>query len=112
MRHFVVVGILIILVAILTYVGLSAVGLMPVSASVQAGSVKDVGSIDWLWNWEVVVMCFLFALIIVPMSYSLIVFRRKEGDTSDGEHIEGNNSLEIAWTVLPLILVFTFAYIE
>jgi cytochrome c oxidase subunit II len=110
MRHYVVVGILVIVVAILTYVGLNSVGLMPVEASLQAGSINDVGSIDWLWNWEVVVMCFLFSLIAVPMFYSLIVFRRRKGDTTDAEHIEGNTTLEIAWTVLPLILVFTFAY--
>jgi cytochrome c oxidase subunit II len=110
MRHFVIVGILVIVATILTYVGLTSIDLLPVSASLQAGSISDVGSIDWLWNWEVVVMCFLFSLIIVPMFYSLVVFRRRKGDTSDGEHFEGNTTLEIAWTVLPLILVFAFAY--
>jgi len=110
MRHYVVVGILVIVVAILTYIGLSSVGLMPVEASLQAGSINTVGSIDWLWNWEVVVMCFLFSLIVVPMFYSLIVFRRRKGDTSEGEHFEGNTTLEIVWTVVPFILVFTFAY--
>ncbi len=104
MRHFVFVGILVILVASLTYVGLNAIGLMPVQASVQAIP------IDWLWNWQVVAMSFLFALIAVPMGYSLIVFRRKKGDTTDAEHIEGNTNLEIAWTVLPLFLVMVFAY--
>lgn len=110
MRHYVIVGILVIVVTILTYVGLDKVHLLPVAASLQAGSINDVGSIDWLWNWEVVVMSFLFALIVVPMAYSLIVFRRRKGDTSDAEHIEENTTLEITWTVLPLILVFTFAY--
>ena len=36
MRHFVIVGILVIVMAILTYVGLNAVGLMPVEASAQS----------------------------------------------------------------------------
>ena len=110
MRHYVIVGILVIVVTTLTYAGLYSVDLLPVAASLQAGSINDVGSIDWLWNWELVVMSFLFALIIVPMFYSLIVYRRRKGDTSDGEHIEGNTTLEIVWTVLPLILVFAFAY--
>ena len=110
MRHFVIVGILVIVATILTYVGLSSAHLLPVAASLQAGSINDAGSIDWLWNWELVVMAFLFALIIVPMAYSMIVFRRRKGDTSDAEHMEGNTKLEIAWTVLPLILVFAFAY--
>ncbi len=104
MRHFVIVGISVILLASLTYIGLNAIGLMPVAASAQAIP------IDWLWNWQVVAMSFLFSLIAVPMGYSLIVFRRKKGDTTDAEHIEGNTNLEIAWTVLPLFLVMIFAY--
>jgi cytochrome c oxidase subunit 2 len=49
-------------------------------------------------------------LIFVPMVYSLIVFRRKEGDTTDAVHMEGNTKLEITWTIVPLFLVMAFAY--
>ncbi len=104
MGHFLVVGILVIVVAVLTYFGLDAVGLMPVQASAQSVS------IDWLWNWEIIAISFLFSLIVVPMIYSLIVFRRKKGETGDGEHIEGNTPLEIGWTVVPLLIVLVFAY--
>ncbi|MBE0680275.1 MAG: cytochrome c oxidase subunit II [Anaerolineales bacterium] len=104
MQHIVIVGILVIVMAVLTYFGLDSIGLMPVEASAQAVS------IDWLWNWQVIAMSFLFALIVVPLVYSLVVFRRKKGETGDGEHIEGNTSLEIAWTVLPLFAVLAFAY--
>ena len=105
MRHFVVVGIFIVILTVLTYAGLMAVGLMPVAASAQAGP------IDWLWNLEMMVISFLSALIIVPLIYSLIVFRRKKGDTQDAEHVEGNTNLEITWTVIPLFLVMVFAYL-
>ena len=105
MRHFVIVGILVIAMAALTYFGLDAVGLMPVQASAQAIPV------DWMWNLQVIAMSFLFALIIVPLFYSLIVFRHKKGETGDGEHIEGNTPLEITWTVIPLFAVLTFAYL-
>jgi cytochrome c oxidase subunit 2 len=105
MRHFVIVGILIIAMAALTYIGLNAAGLMPVEASAQAIP------IDWLWNLQVEAMSFLFALIVVPLFYSLIVFRRRKGDTGDGEHFEGNTTLEITWTVIPLFAVLTFAYL-
>lgn len=104
MRHFIIAGILVIVAAILTYLGLDAIGLMPVQASAQAVS------IDWLWNWEVMTISFLFALIVVPIIYSLVVFRRKKGDTTDAEHIEGNTKLEIAWTIIPLFVVMIFAY--
>jgi cytochrome c oxidase subunit 2 len=56
-------------------------------------------------------MSFLFALIVVPLAYSLIVFRRRKGDVTDAAHVEGNTTLEISWTVLPLIAVVGLAYI-
>ena len=105
MRHFVVVGILVIVTSILAYVGLNAAHLMPVAASAQSVP------IDWLWNLELMMISFLFALIVVPMTYSLIVFRRKKGDTTDGHHIEGNVNLEITWTIIPLFIVMAFAYL-
>jgi cytochrome c oxidase subunit II len=105
MRHFVIVGILIFVVSILIYVGLDAVGLMPIQASAQAVD------IDWMWDLEVIAMAFLFALIVVPMAYSLVVFRRRKGDTTDAEHMEGNTRLEIAWTIVPLFVVMAYAYL-
>ena len=63
MRHFVIVGVLVILVAVLTYIGLDSIGLMPVAASAQAIP------IDWMWNWQVIAISFLFALIVVPMAF-------------------------------------------
>jgi len=104
-RHFVIVGILVIIMAVLTYIGLDSAGLMPVEASAQATD------IDWMWNLEVVAISFLFSLIFVPLVYSLIVFRRKKGDTTDAEHMEGNTRLEITWTIIPLFVVLAYAYL-
>jgi len=108
MGHFVIVGILVIVMAVLTYVGLDVAGVAsqmhPIEASLQSIS------IDWLWNWQVMAISFLFALIVVPMAYSMVVFRRRKGDTSEGEHFEGNTTLEIVWTVLPLFAVLALAY--
>jgi len=104
-RHFVIAGILVIVMAVLTYVGLDSAGLMPVEASTQATE------IDWMWNLEVIAISFLFALIVVPLAYSLVVFRRKKGDTTDAEHVEGNTKLEIAWTIVPLFIVMAYAYL-
>ncbi len=104
MRHFVIVGLLIIPVSILTYFGVQASQLMPAEASVQSIIV------DQVWNWDMMTLSFLFALIMVPLVYSLIVFRRRKGETGDGKHEEGNVKLEIVWTVIPLILVTAYAY--
>lgn len=104
-RHFIVLAVLIIAVAYLVYLGLDASGLMPLAASAQAGP------IDWLFDLQLKFMSFLFALIFVPMIYSLVVFRRKAGDTSDGEHIEGNTNLEITWTFIPLVIVVWMGWV-
>lgn len=105
MRHYIVLAVLVAVVAVLTYFGLDALQLMPVAAAAQAEP------IDWLIDLQVKLIAFFFALIIVPMTYSLIVFRRRKGDTGEGEHIEGNTSLEIIWTFIPLVIVVALGYI-
>jgi cytochrome c oxidase subunit 2 len=105
MRHFVIAGVLVVVAAFLTYTGINALHVMPVNASVQATE------IDWMWNLMEIAMSFLFALVAVPMLYSLVVFRQKKGDTTDAEHVEGNTPLEITWTVIPLFVVVVFAYL-
>ena len=104
-RHIVTITALILLSTYLTYIGLTSLGLMPVAASAQAGP------IDWLFDLHVIMMSFLFSLITVIMVYSLVVFRRKPGETGDGAHIEGNTKLEIFWTLLPLVVVIWFGII-
>ncbi|MCC7118697.1 MAG: cytochrome c oxidase subunit II [Anaerolineales bacterium] len=107
-RHFIAAGILVVVITILTYAVINFSGLAtqmnPVAASAQAGS------IDALWHFEIIVISFLFALITGPIVYSLVVFRRRAGDTTDAAHIEGNSTLEITWTVIPLIFVMFLAY--
>ena len=105
MRHFVIVGVLIALVTPLIYLGIAANNVMPVQASAQALPV------DWMWNMDAAAIAFLFSLIMVPLIYSLFVFRRRKGDTGDAEHTEGNTRLEVTWTVVPLIVVTVFAYL-
>jgi cytochrome c oxidase subunit 2 len=98
-RHVLIIAALVAIVTVLVYAGLHALGLMPVEASAQAGA------IDWLFDIEVKMISFFFALIMVPLVYSLVVFRRRDGDDGDGQHIDGNTGLEIAWTIIPLIIV-------
>jgi cytochrome c oxidase subunit II len=105
MRHYVIVAVLVLVVSVLVYFGLVAAELMPVQASAQAVT------IDWLWNLELITISFLFSLIVVPLFYSLIVFRRRKGESGDGVHMEGNTKLEVAWTVVPLFIVLVFAYL-
>ncbi len=105
MRHFVIVGVLIAILTPLVYFSIAASNVMPVEASAQSIPV------DWMWNMDIGVISFLFALIMVPLVYSLIVFRRRKGDTTDAEHMEDSTTLEVTWTVVPLMVVIVFAYL-
>ncbi len=105
MKHFILAAILVAVLTVLVILGLEQVELLPEQASLQAVS------IDWLFGLHFKVIAFLFALIVGFMLYSIFVFRRKEGDTSDGEHIEGNTPLEVVWTVVPLGIVLYFSFL-
>ncbi|OUN00081.1 MAG: cytochrome c oxidase subunit II [Paenibacillaceae bacterium ZCTH02-B3] len=51
------------------------------------------------------VVVVVFALLI----YVLVRFRRRRGDNSIPEQVEGNHKLEIIWTVIPIILLIILA---
>jgi len=38
------------------------------------------------------------------------VFRRRKGETGDGAYINGNSTLEMTWTAIPLMAVLVLAY--
>lgn len=105
MKHLAIVAALVVAVTALVGLGLRALPLLPVEASAQAVP------IDRLFGKHFLVIAFLFALIVVFLLYSVIVFRRKAGETGDGDYITGHTGLEVAWTVAPLATVLYFAYL-
>ena len=76
----------------------------------DAGS-DEAGPIDTLFDVMIVLSCFVFSIVIVMFVYAIWKFRVKPGDEGDGKPIHGNTRLEIAWTVIPTIIVlFGAAY--
>jgi cytochrome c oxidase subunit II len=61
--------------------------------------------IDQLLDVMIVLSSFVFSLVIVMLFYALWKFKAKPGDESDGEPIHGNTRLEVAWTLIPTIIV-------
>jgi cytochrome c oxidase subunit 2 len=61
--------------------------------------------IDDLLNVMIVLSSFVFSLVMVMLFYALWKFKAKPGDESDGEPIHGNTRLEVAWTLIPTIIV-------
>jgi cytochrome c oxidase subunit II len=70
---------------------------------------EERGPIDTLFDVMVVLSSFVFSIVLVMLGYAIWKFRAKPGDESDGEPIHGNTKLEIAWTVIPTLIVMTGA---
>ena len=104
MKHFIVAAILVIVLMVGSYFLLNSIDLLPEQASLQAIPIDDLFRLDFI------AIAVLFSLIIGLMIYSIIAFRRRKDDQSDGPHVEGNTKLEVVWTVVPLIFVLFLAY--
>ena len=78
--------------------------MVPINWNGQAGSTAA-GKIDTLLDVMIVLSSFVFSLVMVMLFYALWKFRAKPGDESDGEPIHGNTRLEVAWTVIPTVIV-------
>jgi cytochrome c oxidase subunit 2 len=75
-----------------------------------AGS-TEADDVDTLLNVMIVLSSFVYSIVLVMLGYSIWRYRAKPGDESDGEPIHGNTKLEIAWTVIPTVIVlFGAAY--
>ena len=61
--------------------------------------------IDDLLNVMIALSSFVFSLVMVMLFYALWKFKAKPGDESDGEPIHGNTRLEVAWTLIPTVIV-------
>ncbi len=70
---------------------------------VQASTAAS--KIDTLLDVMIVLSSFVFSLVVVLMGYALWKFRAKPGDEGDGEPIHGNTRLEVAWTLIPTVIV-------
>ena len=66
---------------------------------------EEAGPIDTLFDVMIVLSSFVFAVVMVMLGYCVWKYRAKPGDESDGEPIHGNTKLEIAWTVIPTVIV-------
>ena len=72
---------------------------LPVSASTNAPVY------DELFRVLLAIGTMLLVGMTAVVLYSLIRFRRRQGDQQDGPPIEGNLSLELFWTAIPAVVV-------
>lgn len=74
-------------------------GLLPEQASEQAPLV------DGLFNTMVTIATALFLVVEGAILLFVVMFRKRAGDETDGEPIEGNLPLEAFWTAIPAVIV-------
>jgi cytochrome c oxidase subunit 2 len=76
---------------------------LPVQASAAAPYVDD------LFGLETGIGTFIFLGCAAVMAWTILFNRAPKYDMEDGDPIEGNLRLEIAWTILPLVIVMLIA---
>jgi cytochrome c oxidase subunit 2 len=72
---------------------------LPKQASSQAGTM------DTLYDVLAVASVFIFSLVMGMLIVSVVHFRRRHDDLSDGVPIHGHSGLEVAWTTVPALIV-------
>jgi cytochrome c oxidase subunit 2 len=100
----------VLLVALLLAAGATAVAIfipwLPDNAS------KEGARIDFVF-WFVTAICIAIFSVVASLSvYSLVKFRAKPDDDSDGPPVHGHTGIEIVWTVIPLILVLAMIVVS
>ena len=79
---------------------------LPVPASKEAGRIHFV-------YWFTTVICIaVFAAVAAVMTYSVLKFRARPDDDSDGLPIHGHTKLEIVWTAIPAVLVTAISIVS
>jgi cytochrome c oxidase subunit 2 len=73
---------------------------------------KEGERIDFVF-WFVTAICIAIFSVVASLSvYSLVKFRAKPDDDSDGPPVHGHTGIEIIWTVIPLVLVLAMIVVS
>ena len=95
----IVVAVISLLVAILIH-------WLPPSAS------KQMDRITFDFWFTTVISIGILSVVVAVLVYSIWTFRAAPDDEADGPSIHGNTNLEIAWTVIPAILVIAIGVLS
>jgi len=68
--------------------------------------------IDFVFWFTTGIAIAVFALVAAVIAYSLLKFRVKPDDDSDGPPIHGHTGIEILWTAIPAVLVTAISIVS
>lgn len=80
--------------------------IFPVQASAESQQ------IDNLFHIALVIGGAIFLLVQGLLVYSIVRFRARAGDASDGINLHGNTTLEIVWTAIPAVIVLVLTILS
>lgn len=73
---------------------------------------EEAGRIDFVF-WFVTAICIaIFAVVASISAYSMVKFRARPDDDTDGPPVHGHTGIEILWTVVPLVLVIAMLVVS
>jgi len=73
---------------------------------------KQRDRIDFVFWFTTGIAIAVFALVAAVITYSVLKFRVRPDDDSDGPPIHGHTGIEIAWTAVPAILVAAISVVS
>jgi cytochrome c oxidase subunit II len=94
-------------VAVIVAAATTAVAVLIPWLPVDASEQRD--RIDFTFWLATGICIFIFAVVVSTILFSVLKFRARADDDTDGPPIHGHTGLEIAWTAVPALLVTTIA---
>jgi cytochrome c oxidase subunit 2 len=91
---------------VITTVAALAIPWLPVAAS------KEAQRIDFVYWFTTVIAIVVFSAVCSVILYSVLKFRARPDDDSDGPPIHGHTKLEIWWTAIPAVLVTAISIVS
>lgn len=99
-----IIAIALVLAGVSLWMGQLSYSWLPPQASAESKL------IDNLFSFLVTLGTFIFLGVTGVVTYSVLFHRAGKYDISDGPPIEGNVTLEVVWTAIPILLVFWIAF--
>ena len=73
---------------------------------------KEAGRIHFVYWFTTIICIGVFSAVVSVLTYSVLHFRARPDDDSDGPPIHGHTKLEIVWTAIPAILVTAISIVS
>jgi cytochrome c oxidase subunit II len=94
------------LAALITSLAATLIPWLPNPAS------KEAERIQFVYWFTTVIAIAVFAAVVAVLAYSIVKFRARPDDDSDGAPIHGHTTLEIVWTAIPAVLVTAISIVS